>query len=108
MIIVAPWLTSVLSIVISIEAITLWPFIIARAPMSAATERHERIHLAQQRELLVLGFYALYVWDYFRSRLRGHSPREAYELIRFEKEAHLFAEMPDYLQHRVPYAWRFV
>jgi hypothetical protein len=50
-------------------------------------ENHERIHFAQQRELILVGFYLLYVWDYFVGRLAGMDHHEAYREIRFEREA---------------------
>lgn len=45
-----------LSIFINIYAITLYPFIISRGEMSETTINHEKIHLAQQRELWILPF----------------------------------------------------
>lgn len=43
--------------------ITIWPFIIVRKDTDEVTVNHERIHHQQQDELLVIGFYVLYlIW----------------------------------------------
>ena len=60
-----------LSIFISIYAITLFPFIISRDEMSEATIRHECIHIEQQRELWVVGFYFLYAWYWLMGKISG-------------------------------------
>ena len=47
-----------LSFFIPIAAITIWPFIfIAPGQDSKNVVRHEQVHLAQCRELFVVGFY---------------------------------------------------
>jgi len=48
------------SIVIDVYAITLWPFVFIRDHGDEVTINHEKIHLRQQVELLILGFYLLY------------------------------------------------
>lgn len=106
MVITAPWLVSLLSIVVEAHAMAFWPFILTRTPLGPSGENHERIHLAQQVELLVIGFYVLYVIDYLRNRLDGQSPEEAYFGIRFEKEAFGRQEDLGYLANRPPFAWR--
>ena len=50
-----------LSLFINIWAITLYPFIICKGKLDQQTKTHEIIHLHQQRELLLIGFYLLYV-----------------------------------------------
>ena len=76
--IIAPKLLKVMSIVIDIAAITLWPFIISREEMSEDVLRHETIHLAQQKELLVIFFYLLYGWDYLRGLIKYKDKEQAY------------------------------
>ena len=63
---VAPKFLDAISIFINIGAITLWPFVITREPMDQITKNHERIHLKQQEELLIFGFYALYVYYWLK------------------------------------------
>ncbi len=69
--------------------------------------RHERIHSAQQRELLWLPFYILYVMEWFVLLLRLRDSRRAYRAISFEREAYGHDADPAYLQRRRHYAqWR--
>lgn len=105
MIVVAPRVTALLSVVVDVRAITFWPLIFACRPLAGVDENHERIHLAQQRELLVLGFYLLYAWDYMMGRLIGLPPEQAYREIRFEREAYGQQDNLDYLESRPLWAW---
>lgn len=106
MVVVWPWFTRLVSFVIEVKAVTLWPFIIVREPMSPVTENHERIHLAQQKELLVLLFYVLYVAEYLFYRAQGASKEEAYFSISFEAEAYRHQGDLGYLNRRPLWAWR--
>jgi hypothetical protein len=106
MILIWPWFTRLVSWVVDVKAITLWPFIFAREPLSPVVENHERIHLAQQRELLVVGFYLAYVFEFFFYFLRGARKEAAYYSISFEAEAYQHERNLDYLKTRQPYAWR--
>jgi len=96
-----------LSIFIDIWAITLYPFIICKGEMNEVTLNHEKIHLAQQRELLVLGFYPLYAYYWIRARF-SHFNHEAYMSIPFDVEAYAQQHDKDYLKTRKPFAWRNV
>ena len=82
-------LPRLLSVFISIHAITLYPFIICRTVLDKRTRSHEFIHIAQQKELWVLGFYILYVW-YWLKNVFWHKMyfNEAYYNIPFEREAY--------------------
>lgn len=106
MIFVTPGFVTLISVVVDAQAITLWPFIFAYSPLHPVTENHERIHLAQQVELLLIGFYFLYAYDYLRNRLEGKSSEEAYFGIRFEREAYAQQESLGYLETRPRFAWR--
>lgn len=94
-----------------IGAITLWPFILsAKEKMSEKTLRHESIHIKQQAETLVLGFYLIYLWDYLTLRIRYKMKPEvehekAYVGIRFEQEAYNNESDETYLLCRKPYSW---
>ena len=87
-IIIALKFLKALSFVIDICAITLWPFIIAREEMSEDLLNHESIHIAQQKELLVVFFYLLYGWDYLKGLIKYKDKEKAYYRIRFEQEAY--------------------
>lgn len=94
-----------LSIFINIGAITLYPFIISRGEMDETTINHEKIHLAQQRELWLIGFYLLYVYFWLKSILKGKSSLKAYLDIPFEREAYHMQEDMEYLEKRPKNAW---
>jgi len=95
-----------LSLVVEVEAITLWPFIFARGALSPQTRRHELIHWRQYAELWVLGFLVLYAWDWLRGLLVHRSGAVAYRRIRLEQEAYAHDDEPGYLEVRRPFAWR--
>ncbi len=88
--------------------LSLWPFIILREAKlreDAVLINHERIHLRQQAELLVVFFYILYVGEWLVRTLLYLDPYRAYQNISFEREAYGFEKDMDYLQNRKPYAF---
>jgi len=95
-----------LSIFINISAITLFPFIISRDEMSDVTINHEKIHIEQQRELLVVFFYVLYIWYWLIGKVKGMNNDEAYMSIPFECEAYEKMYDESYLANREKHAWR--
>ena len=97
-----------LSIFIDIWAITLYPFIICKGEMDEQTLNHDKIHLAQQRELWLVGFYLLYAFYWLRARLLGMSSHDAYMAIPFEVEAYAQQHDMDYLKNRERFAWRII
>ncbi|MBP8725259.1 MAG: hypothetical protein KBF37_07785 [Saprospiraceae bacterium] len=89
-------------------AMALWPFIVVRKPtdrFNASLMNHERIHLRQQVELLVVPFYVWYALEYLLRRLHSNGHLQAYQSIGFEREAIQNELDPDYLSHRKPYAF---
>ncbi len=86
------------------SAMAIYPFIFIRkdwykkvsADKLHTTLRHEKIHFRQQLELLLMGFYLLYLifWIIY-----------GYKEIPFEREAYASAEDVDYLSKRKPFAW---
>ena len=95
-----------LSIFINIYAITLYPFIICREEMDEVTLNHEKIHLVQQKELWVIGFYLLYVYYWLRGKLAGEQSLIAYLNIPFEIEAYTHERDPFYISSRKSHSWR--
>ncbi|MDF2437802.1 MAG: hypothetical protein K0Q95_2178 [Bacteroidota bacterium] len=83
---------------IKIRAITLFPFIVisSQTKMDDVLLNHERIHLRQQLEMLIIPFYILYLIE---GIFKG------YRNISFEKEA--FANEADqgYLRKRKLFAF---
>ena len=133
--------TKAISWFIDVYAITLYPFVIMResgenANMTTGsrlltqyrdqkTIHHETIHIKQYKELWVLGFLILYLWDWCIGMLKYRDPQKAYYQIRFEQEAYeydknfafYFDEVrrpgaqywqgeKDYADTRDPFAWK--
>lgn len=105
-VILAPRFLEAISLIIDVAAITLYPFIIARKEMSEDVLRHESIHIAQQKELLVVFFYLLYGLDYLRGLIKFRDKELAYYRIRFEQEAYAQMLNESYLENRKSYSWR--
>ena len=105
-IIISPRFCQLMSVFINVYAITLYPFIIARDRLGITTYNHEKIHLVQQRELWVVGFYLLYVWYWLKAKFKGLSGSDAYFAIPFEKEAYENQSNFKYLHDRQPHAWK--
>src|SRR5690606_18136527 len=86
-----------------ISAITLFPFIILRNPgdlSDAVLLNHERIHLRQQLELLIVFFYFWYVIEYYYRLFRLRNRFLAYRSISFERESYAMEHDPEYLKKR--------
>lgn len=91
------------------KAIALWPFIILSSPKLKDDKRlmiHERIHLKQQLELLIIGFYIFYLLEYFVRRIK-YNHYNAYIRISFEKEAYANEHDSNYLKKRSIFSFRF-
>ena len=92
------------------SAINLFGLLFVK-PYANVTPRlinHERIHTRQIVELLVIGFYILYICEWlFRLILAKGNNYAAYRRISFEREAYLNDKNLDYLSQRKHFAqWR--
>lgn len=87
-------------------AINLFGVIFTVQELSAVELNHERIHTAQQRELLFIGFYLWYVVEWLLLLVRYRNGIRAYFNIRFEKEAYNHQNDMEYLTHRHRYRYR--
>ena len=87
-------------------AITLFGHVFARprTNVSARMWRHEMIHVRQQRELLYLPFFLLYLAEWLWLLLRYRNNYQAYRHISFEREAYENEGDADYLAHRPRFA----
>ena len=94
-----------LSVFITINAITLWPFIISRSRLNEQVLNHEKIHIKQQQELLIVGFYLMYVYYWLRGVWRFWDTQFAYYSIPFEIEAYEHEDELGYLDNRKWFAW---
>jgi hypothetical protein len=95
-----------LSIFMDIYAITLYPFIFVKDDSNKITDNHENIHLVQQRELWVVGFYILYVYEWIKNLSNGMSTFDAYMNISFEREAYGNQNNLTYLETRDRMSWK--
>ncbi len=89
--------------------IALWPFIVVKDSFLKEDEafiNHERIHIRQQAELLVLPFYIFYLTEYIIRLFQYRNSQAAYRNISFEREAYHNEEDLHYLQTRKP--WSFI
>lgn len=89
------------------SAITLFPFVLVRhdIKLQKSLIRHERIHLMQQKELLILPFFILYFFDYLLRLFYFRNHHKAYRNICFEKEAYCNESNPYYQQNRKHFNW---
>lgn len=94
--------------------ITLFPFIcfiyskeelITRRGKSGydALINHEKIHIKQQKECLVISFYIIYLLNWIIN-IFIHG-KKAYTNISFEREAYQNDDNQKYLQSRKPFSW---
>ncbi|MEM8999857.1 MAG: hypothetical protein AAGB24_06300 [Bacteroidota bacterium] len=88
--------------------LSLWPFIILKEGALKKDEvllRHERIHLRQQLELLIVPFYVLYIAEWLLRTVWYLDSYRAYQNISFEREAYSNEQNSAYLAQRRPFAF---
>ena len=78
-----------------------------RARTHAEELNHERIHTAQQRELLYVGFYVWYALEWLCLLIKYRNGIKAYFNIRFEKEAYRHQNNLLYLKFRKHYHYQW-
>jgi uncharacterized ion transporter superfamily protein YfcC len=89
--------------------LTVFPFIVFRRKEQASDAvyvNHEKIHIRQQMELLVLPFFVWYFLEYAVRLIRHRDKNTAYKNTSFEREAYENEKSPDYLKSR-PF-WNFL
>jgi hypothetical protein len=89
--------------------LTVFPFIVFRRKeqaLDAVYVNHEKIHIRQQLELLVLPFFVWYFLEYMVRLVWCRNKNTAYKSISFEREAYENEKSPDYLKSR-PF-WNFL
>jgi len=90
------------------DGITLWPILIVRNSELKDNKifmNHERIHLRQHLEMLVVFYYLWYGIEYLIRLIQFCDSRQAYRNISFEREAYANEKDLDYLKKR-PF-WSF-
>lgn len=86
------------------KGIALWPFVIVKHQdlcKDALFLNHERIHLRQQLELLVVFFYFWYGLEFLIRWIQYKNRFEAYKNISFEREAYYHENNMNYLKNRM-------
>ena len=86
-------------------AINLFGVIFAKEHLNQVCLQHERIHTAQQKELLFLGFYIIYIIEWGIKLLIYRNLRMAYMNISFEREAYCNQNKNNYLKERRHFSW---
>ncbi|MCU0447926.1 MAG: hypothetical protein MUE85_23750 [Microscillaceae bacterium] len=90
----------------------LFPFILIKYRHYRYNEfliHHEKIHLQQQLELLILPFYILYALNYLGNRFKYPTHDQAYRNICFEREAYTHEYDLEYLKNRPLWSfWRYL
>lgn len=91
------------------NAIALYPFVFFSNKELLKVKsllNHERIHLRQQIEMLIVFFYLFYAIEFFVRLIRYRSRYDAYKNISFEREA--FDNQTDlgYLRKRQLWAFK--
>ncbi|SDW83036.1 hypothetical protein [Flavobacterium degerlachei] len=85
------------------RGLTAFPFVFVKYSSDKENTvfvNHEKIHLRQQLELLVLPFFILYILEYFVRLLQYKNRDLAYRNISFEREAYDNESDTSYLKKR--------
>ena len=85
------------------RGITIFPFVILKYPFDSQNKvviNHEKIHIRQQLELLILLFFLWYFVEYAVRLLQYKNGNLAYRNISFEREAYANEQHLDYLKNR--------
>lgn len=89
--------------------VAVWPFIIIKYRKlkdDTIFMNHERIHLRQQLELLILPFYVIYMIEFLFRLLQYRDRYTAYRNISFEREAYENEKNINYISERRFWAFR--
>ena len=85
---------------------TLWPFVVLKNQSlkeDLIFLNHERIHLRQQAELLIVFFYLWYGFEFLIRLIQYQNRHKAYRNIFFEREAYHYELTSNYLKKRKMY-----
>ncbi|MBT8254554.1 MAG: hypothetical protein HKN00_04810 [Flavobacteriaceae bacterium] len=83
--------------------LTIYPFILLknkRLKQDKFLINHERIHLRQQLELLIIPFFLIYLIEFTVRFIQYRNWHLAYKNISFEREAYMHEANLDYLSSR--------
>ena len=88
--------------------ITIYPFVFLKYEAlkeDAVFLNHEKIHLKQQLELLIIPFFVIYGFEFLIRLLQYKRWSLAYRNISFEREAYFQEAQLNYLKHRRVYSF---
>ncbi|MGG5487937.1 hypothetical protein [Gaetbulibacter sp. PBL-D1] len=88
--------------------ITIYPFVFLKYEAlkeDTVLLNHERIHLQQQIELLIIPFFVIYGFEFLIRLLQYKRWSLAYRNISFEREAYFQEAQLNYLKHRRLYSF---
>ena len=91
------------------SGLTFFPFVILKYKSSKndlITINHEKIHIRQQLEMLVLPFFVIYLTEFLIGYVKYKNWNLAYRNISFEREAYSNEKDLCYLKQRS--FWRFL
>ena len=91
------------------RGLTFYPFVFIADKddkLNKVFINHEKIHIRQQLELLILPFYLWYFTEYLFRLIQYKDRKEAYFNISFEREAYKNEKDLNYLKQRS--FWRFL
>ncbi|WP_395049013.1 hypothetical protein [Flavobacterium sp.] len=91
------------------RGLTVFPFVFVKYRLDKENlvfMNHERIHLRQQLELLIIPFFIWYFLEYILRLIQYKNMDLAYRNISFEREAYANEKYHSYLKKR--YFWKFV
>lgn len=91
------------------RGMTLFPFVFVKESLDKKNPvfvNHERIHLRQQIELLIIPFFVLYFMEFLVRLIQYGNKDLAYRNISFEREAYAKEKDLDYLKQRN--FWKFL
>ena len=84
--------------------LTIFPFILIKNRNLKHDDvliNHEKIHLRQQLELLIIPFFLIYILEFIIRLIQYRNWNSAYKNISFEREAYRHEKDPDYLKSRL-------
>lgn len=91
------------------KGMSLWPFVIVKNRDLKEDDyflNHEKIHLRQQLELLILPFFIWYLLEFLVRLIQYRNTFLAYKNISFEREAYTHEMKDGYLEERK--LWAFI
>ena len=91
------------------RGLTFFPFVFLTNKddkLNAVFINHEKIHIRQQLELLILPFYIWYLMEYLIRLFQYKDRKQAYYNISFEREAYENEKNLNYLKQRS--FWKFL